>query len=339
MRALQKQEDGDFEIFGAVDMPHENAISIDRAIEAVFDVKKWPLFGGASGRGWSHFSVAQRCPQLFKKLYDVPVTGLRGVAPMPLEIGTLFHTLTGLYYGAGLGNATLLPERGGLVSEAIKLRGRRTHFQIPPTAADDLLQALKLLCDDSDAPSPNADVVREGERLFDAHTNWWDNREDITPLGIEVFARHEKLGYTCRYDFIGRVGLTDPFLPPGVYAFERKTAKWIDEQYLEAWSLDGEVLGEIMCWNESGMAEMFGPLAGVVLDVVSKGKVPECRRIVLPPTLPAVGKHRKWIQWTMGQIAQWRATGIYPQNFGNCHTRYGRCEEFQNCAMGLTDNE
>ncbi len=341
MKALERSDDGkDFEIFGAVDLPSEHAINIDEAVDAFFKVQGWPLVGGPSGRGWSYFSAATRCGQLFKKSFDVAADGLtRKIHGQPLQIGALFHTLQALYYGAGLGNAAILPDRKGLVSEEIRLKGRRTRWTPPQTAADDLLRALKALCDDDTAPSPDRFVVEEAERLFDAHTNWWSDKEDVTPLGVEVFAEHARIGYTCRYDLIGRVGVNDPFLPPGVYVFEKKTAKWIDELYLEGWALDGEILGEIMCWEAGGMPEMFGPLQGVVLDVVSKGKVPECRRIVLPPTLPAVEQHKKWIQWTAAQIQQWRAIGVYPQAFGNCWTRYGRCEQFENCVTGLTNHD
>ncbi len=336
-RALQKLDDGDFEIHGVMDPDPSTTVNIDQATAAIFERLGWPLLGGPSGRGWSYFSVAGRCGQLFKKLHDVePGRLTEKIHGEPLQIGALFHTLEALYYGAGLGEAYVLPERGGLVSEEIKLAGRRKRFQVPATAADDFLNELKALCD-SDKPSPPASIIQQAERCFDIHTNWWGDREDVTPLGVEVFARHPKTGYTCRYDLIARVGKNDPELPEGVIAFEKKTAKWIDEKYLEGWNLDGEVLGQIMCWESSGMAEMFGPLAALVVDVVSKGKTPDCRRVVLPPTLHAVQNHEKWVRWTEAEIHQWRALGAYPQRFGNCWGRYGRCEEFDNCVLGLTE--
>jgi hypothetical protein len=344
-RALQKLPGGDFEFHVDVDLPSESRINIDEATDLIFKENDWPLTGGPSGRGWSYYSVAGRCAQLFRRTYDVPAElATKKVHGSPLQIGALFHTLEALYYGAGLGEAYVLPEMGGtgraggLVSEELKLAGRRKRWQVPPTAADDFLRALRRLID-SEAPSPDPAVVNEAERLFDLHTNWWGDREDVTPLGVEVFARHPQLGYTCRYDMIGRVGPNDPVLPKGVVIFEKKCAKWINEQYLSGWSMDGEILGQLLCWKVSGMEEMFGPLEAIVIDIVSKAKTPDCRRVVLPPTLPSVATHAKWVRWLDAEIQMWRATGAYPQRFGNCWGRYGLCEEFGNCANGLTGDE
>jgi hypothetical protein len=334
-RALQKLDDGDFEIFGVLDPLPEQTINIDEATDRVFGAFNWPLLGGPSGRGWSYFSTAQRCGQLFKKSYDVPPEKLvRKVNAQPLQIGALFHTLEALYYGHALGNAFVLPDRQGLVTERLALPGRRRRWSVPDGACDALLEALRTLKDGE--REPDATVIDEAERLFDTHTNWWDNREDVQPLGVEVFAQHPKLGYTCRYDLVARVGTHDPELPEGVFIFEKKTAKWIDEKLLESWQLDGEVLGQILCWAPSGMEKLFGPLSGVVVDIVSKGRTADCRRVVVPPTAPAVAHHEKWIRWVAAEIEQWRAIDAYPQRFANCWTRYGRCEEFQNCTLGLT---
>ncbi len=329
-----------------VGLPSPDTINIDEAVDAIFKVWGWPLLGGQSGKGWSYYSVAGRCPQLFKKSYDVSVERVvdpnapRKLHPMPLQIGALFHVLEALYYGGGLGNAYVLPQAagrcGGLVTDSLKLPGRRTRFTVPPTAADDLIRGLKALCeDDSDTMlSPDLSIVQVAEQLFDRHTAWWDRREDVTPLGVEVFASHP-IGYTCRYDLIARVGKDDPLLPEGVVVFEKKSAAWIDQKYVDAWNLDGEVLGQIMCWDSSGMRDMFGPLAALVVDVVGKGKTPDCTRVILPTTLPAVRQHERWIRWQQAEINMWRAAQTYPQRFMNCRSQYGLCEEFENCKLGI----
>jgi len=331
----------DFEFFGACDLPSPDTINIDVAVDAIFKAWGWPLLGGASGRGWSYWSTAGRCAQLFKKTYDVPLDqATRKIDVDYLQIGALFHVLEALYYGGGLGNAYVMPEDsvgrcGGLVTDTLKLAGRRKRFIVPPTAADDLLAGLKAMCEDDSLLSPEIAVVQIGEQLFDRHTAWWDRREDVTPLGVEVFAAHPQLGYTCRYDLIARVGVDDQLLPPGVVVFEKKSAAWIDQKYVEAWNLDGEVLGQFLCWEPSGMAELFGPLAAIVVDVVGKGKTADCQRIVLPPTLPAVKQHERWIRWQQAEINLWRASGAYPQRFMNCRSQYGLCTEFSNCTLGL----
>lgn len=340
----------DFVIPIAPDLLEPDAMPIDEAIEKIFAAKGWPLLGGPSGRGWSHFSVAQRCARLFQATFDLPGQAnahreiLGGGIPVALQIGVLFHTLLALYYAAELGtHALVIPERRGLCSLAHAGRGRQKTWASSPNAPDELLAALKAMClvsehasDEAKAAlTPSLDVILEGERLFDAHTAHWSDIEDVTPLAVEWYAADERLGYSSRFDMVGRVGDNDLCLPPGVYIFEHKTAKWLDESYLESWTIDGEVLGEIHCWHNSECEKRFGPLAGVVMDVVSKGKIPECRRIVIPPDVPMAATHARWIELTKAQISLWRALKVYPQSFANCFNRYGRCSQWTNCALGL----
>ncbi len=324
----------DIDLTGVVDLLPSDTLNVDEAVDAIFTAKKWPLLGGPSGRGWSFWSASLKCGQYFYRSYDAPDARVRKLHAEPLQIGALFHVLSALYYGGGLGNAYVVPERGGLLAEEFARRGRQRRWKVPPTAADELLVALKAMCEEPDLPAPSLGIVLEAERIFNAHTNWWDHREDVTPLGVELFAAHPHLDYTVRYDMIARVGKDDPTLPPGVYIFEKKSAKWIDELYLEGWRLDGEVLGQLMCWPGS-MEKLFGKLEGLVVDVISKGRVPEARRIVIPPGTPAIAKHEKWIQLQGAQVQQWRALKVYPQNFANCYGRWGRCSEWQNCVAGL----
>ena len=325
----------DFELIGVVDLPSEDTITIDEATDRIFDVWKWPRVGGPSGRGWSYWSSAMTCGEYFRRLHETENPPIEVQHDQALQIGALFHTLEALYYGGGLGNAYVLPNRGGLVSDLVPMSGRRPRWKVPPTAADDLVAALKAMCDEAGLPAPRLDIVLEAARCFDVHTNWWDRREDVTPLGVEIFARHPRLNYTCRYDLIARVGNDDPLIPPGVYVFEKKTTKWIDEMYLEGWGMDGEILGEFLCWEESGMRDIFGPLNGIVMDVVSKGKTVECRRVVLPPRTPLVAKHERLIKLQAARVEEWRAIGWFPQNFASCYRRGGRCSQWSRCAAGL----
>jgi len=348
----------DFEIPSPVDLGGPHLMNIDEAVEHIFKAKGWPLLGGPSGRGWSHISVAQRCPRLFQATYDVEGAqgGLPAWHPEPLQVGSLFHTLLALFYAGGFGEegAIIAPDRGGLLNPRLATRGRRKTWAVPATAADELLEALKKMCgldlmaglqasvaNGNGAPpstdkGPHPNIVLAAERLFDAHANYWGSgKEDVEPLAIEWYAEHPQIGYTCRYDMIGQVGPNDPNCPPGVVIFERKSAAWINEQMLEGWMMDGEVLGQILCWKASGCEERFGKLSAVVVDITSKGKVTEHRRVIIPPTTPAVDAHGRWVQMTRANIALWRATGVYAQNFGNCFTRYGRCSQWTNCALGV----
>lgn len=339
-------------------MPAGATLSIDEAIDKVCEQNGWPLLGGPSGKGWSYWSTSQLCPRLFQVTYEGNRDEKRrqetagGGVPMPLQVGALFHTLTALHYAAEMGEQSIVaPNRGGLCSLEFRGPGRVKLWPSTPDAPEQLLNALKAMCgadedvedaiaadgqavlpDAGGAPAPSLLVVLEAERLFDAHTRHWGKIEDMNPLAVEWFAEDTALGYTCRYDMIARVGDNDPYIPPGLYDVERKSTKWINEEYLEGWVLDGEPLGQIAIWKASGCEKKFGPLTGVVIDVVSKAKVPECRRIVLPADLAAAKTHTRWINYMKGQVALWRATNTYPQYFASCHGRYGRCANWNNCV-------
>jgi hypothetical protein len=345
--------------------PDPTLTPIDAVTDALFAKLGYPLLGGSSGRGWSYVSTAQRCGRLFQATYDSGVTDeqrrqlVNGAVPLPLQVGALFHTLQALHYAPRFedGAAVVAPERKGLCALSARGPGRSKVWHPEADAAETFLGELKALCRLDDAGlratlaasvrggaalapvpgAPSTEVVLEAEKCFDAHAAHWSG-EDVTPLAIEWYCADEALSYTCRFDMIGRVGDNDPILPPGVYIFERKTAKWIDETYLESWTMDGEVLGQVHCWHHSDCERRFGKLAGVVMDVVGKGKTAECRRVVIPPDLVMTDRHARWVRLTQANIALWRAMRSYPQSFGNCFSRYGRCHEWENCAMGVDDN-
>lgn len=347
----------DFEIPVADNLLQDpDALTVDEATEIIFTEKDWPLLGGPSGAGWSYWSVAQRCARLFQASYDqgardekVRQAILGGVVPAPLQIGALYHTLEALYYAAEFpgGECLVAADRGGLCAVEAAGAGRRKLWAAPPDAVGQFLTALKEMCGYIDGiwikekardRAPDLAIILEAERLFGAHTDYWGRNEDLYPLAIEWFAGDPRLGYTCRYDAIMRVGENDPIMgaTPGVYIFERKTAKWIDEIFLEGWTMDGEVLGQLMLWESSGCAQRFGALTGIVIDIVSKSKAPQLKRLILGPDLPPVANHARWIEHTKAMISLWRSTQSYPQSFANCHGRYGRCALFNDCAMGLT---
>lgn len=340
-----------------------DAMPLDQAIDLACEKLGLPLLGGPSGRGWSYFSVAQRCPHLFG--LQRASGGVRSTPAAPLQVGGLYHTLQSLYYGHGLGPA--VGTQRGLMSATVMdgfvqrfgREGAKTlralqleAAEIPADAADRLLAELKALADgtrnlqasvDGTEPIklPSAALIYEAERLFDAHTSFYgEGREDVTPLAVEWLAVNNALGYTCRYDMIGALGPGDPLvvggaLPVGsVLIYERKTSAYLSEAVTDGWWLDGEVLGEILNWEPSGCAALFGPLAGVIVDIVTKAKVPKFHQVLLPADLATVAEHERWIRYTNSEIGLWEATGVYPKRFTQCFDRWGKCGNWQNCREG-----
>lgn len=346
----------------------EACLPLDDAIDIAATHLGLPLLGGPSGRGWSFYSVAQLCPHLFKQTYERGDGTERGNPAEPLQIGGMYHALQAYFYAGGLGE-TWAQDRGLCRSEfadAKTATGRKRQpkpgdaqlVKIPPTAADDLLALLKRMAEGKEDKLLGGDGVNEpkrpsinfiliAEKAFDAHTAEWGSREDMTPLAIEWLARHPLTGYTCRYDAIMRLGPNDPlviahsydkeptlFKEGGVVVMERKTAAWLGEAAIDGWTLDGEILGEIMCWKASGCEKKFGPLAGVIIDIVSKGKKTDFHRMEIPVAPGNVKLHEKWLRWTDGQVQLWRATGAFPKHFNSCWGRYGRCPEWHACVSG-----
>ncbi|MDP3767076.1 MAG: hypothetical protein Q8S13_03600 [Dehalococcoidia bacterium] len=185
---------------------------------------------------------------------------------------------------------------------------------------------------------PAMRVIFEAERLFDAYTEFYGRGgEDVTPLAIEWSAMHGPTGYTCRYDAIVRAGPNDPLFPKdSVFVLERKTSAWMSLKATDGWWLDGQVLGQLMTWKSSGCERMFGPLAGIVIDIVTKEKTVKPRRIRIAPDLPTVKAHERIIRWMQAQIKTWEAAKYHPQNWASCwnqtESEKGQCGLWNECA-------
>lgn len=342
-------------------MEAELAIPMDQAADAAAEALGLPLLGGPSGSGWSNYSTAQQCPFLWEQTYgrDGERDGRERTKPAEeLQIGGLFHNLLALYYGFGLADGAAFYHKRGLLApslaEKFGKRGRKTtrdRITISNDAADRLLAYLKAQADPGLLLSgggedviafpearPSLTMILEAERIFDAHTNFYGSgQEDVEPLAIEWFAKHPLLGYTCRYDAIVRLGPNDPYVREGaleagsVLIHERKSARYLSEIALEGWFLDGEILGQLLLWEPSGCERLFGPLAGLVVDVTTKEKVPKFSRILVPKNPVTVREHARGIAYQNAEIALWKATGYFPKRWVSCW-RYGRkCGLYTQC--------
>jgi hypothetical protein len=362
----------DFEVPMPMVSEVERAMPLDEATEIACTKLGLPPIGGPSAKGWSLFSTAMKCPHLFRMTYDI--RGAEGgefrVPAAPLQIGGGYHSLQGYYYGFGLSDGDGMVgvhDRGLCRTEYLEplLGKRKAKFavtKLPPDGADQLLLEWKAMCEPLEADlvasvaagerdgnahlsrRPSAAVIFEAERLFDAHTSaYGSGLEVVRPLAIEWCAEHRS-GYTCRYDMIGKLEEGDPLVsdmpsvlqPGSIVVYERKTSAFLSETVLDGWFLDGQILGQIMCWKGSGCEKLFGPLAAIVVDIVTKKKVPDLRRVVVPATLSTVKAHERWIDYTDAEIKMWRATRVYPQRWTACIDRYGKCGLWDQCADRAT---
>lgn len=261
--------------------------------------------GGASGYGWSTRSMLLACPYKYKKLYiDAPrnLTSVR--SPTALEVGGLFHQLLAFYY------MLMMPARGGLNSDVdfdwVKVR---------------LLEERV-----------SAEVVMEAFRLFDAYRFRYE-RDYIFPLDVEVEASDSD-GNTCRYDTIVRIRDNESLIMPGVYILEHKTCARFDFPTLEGWKNDGQIIGQMYIWRQARLKRKYGHLDGVIVNLISKTKSPDFRRIVIAPQAWQLSGHAKDLKVWDALENFFRATGVWPRNRASCRGPYGLCSLHDHCAGG-----
>ena len=331
-------------------MEEELAIPLDDAIDAACAALKLPVLGGPSGSGWSKYKTAQHCPHLFKATYLGGANGKEKTHPtVQLQVGGLMHALMAFYYAYGLGQGRAFYRNRGLCAPEIadRIRGRKAKsdfVEIPPDAADKLLLFLHGAADPSldrgtvPTARPSLSMILEGERIFDAHTNFYgQGNEDLEPLAVEWFAAHPLLGYTCRYDMIARLGPMDPFVTAGyleagsVVIIEHKSSKWLNQWAREGWFLDGEILGQLLLWEASGMAKLFGPLAGLLVDIVTKEKVAKYERVFVSKNPATVNAYERGIQYQNAEFALWQATSFYPRRLVSCWSYGRKCGLYEEC--------
>lgn len=262
--------------------------------------------GGASAYGWSTRSLLLACPYKYKKLYlDRPKDGgPRGRSSTPLETGGLYHQLLAFHYMA------MMPGMGGLKG---------------PVEYDWVKRRLL-------EEKVSGEVVMEGFRLFDAYRFYYE-QDYIRPLDVEIEASDGNRN-TCRYDAIVEVVPNEALVPPGVYICEHKTARAFDFATLEQWKNDGQIIGQLYIWRQARLKRKYGHLAGVLVNLISKTKTPQFRRIVIAPQAWQLAGHARDLKVWDALENFYRAVGVFPRNRASCRGPYGLCPLHDHCAGG-----
>jgi hypothetical protein len=276
---------------------------IEQAIAQIFEEHKLDRLGGRStGSGWSNISKFQRCPYLWKRTYLDPLKieyfGIEGEI-IPLAIGILVHTYLALYYQRMIvGDYPLTPEH---VNQRVRELG----------------------C--------NPDVFNESWRLFTGYRLFYQH-EDIQPMAVEMDLRDPRTNDSCRYDLVAFFPKERPGMPPGTYVIEHKTAARFDANTLEGWVQDGEVLGQIDLWDRLHLSKRFGPLRGVMVNLIGKQKVAEFHRTLVAPTAFLLDQHRSDLKRWNGLIQLARSFDTFPRARNNCIRGFSRCSLWDHCV-------
>lgn len=279
---------------------------IEVAMNAMFDLYGLPRLGGSSGvDGWSSTSSYQRCPYAWAR-----DQGLRGAPQMAQlsvsdysgrSVGSLVHGLLSVYYSQRIDLAyPLSPE---LLFEGVKLRG------IDPA------------------------VAVEAHRLYRAYVTFYKH-ERLTPLFVEYLLVASNPRRSCRNDLIALVE-GDPAHPPGLYIVDHKTASRFDELTLTCWENEGGIIQQVDVFEaalpDHPALQSYGPLQGVIVNLIGKQKAPELYRAYVHPTAFQVDQHRRDLPVWRAQRDLALALGVFPRARAGCATRFGKCDHWDHC--------
>ena len=278
---------------------------VDQALAEIFGELGLPRLGGqSSGRGWSSISLFQHCPYAWKRRYIEQAKHFLSIESEGRSVGTVMHVHLALHYASMIVDSP--------------------YRDIEPEWMHDRLLR-----------SANPKFVNEGWRLFTAHRLFYQ-LEQIEPLAIEYDLRDPRTGESCRYDLIAFMPEPVGHRPAGTYAFEHKSAQRFDRATLEGWPNDGEVIGQVALWKKLGLDMRFGPLQGVIVNIVGKQKVPEMHRTIVSPTSWQIEDHLRSLRRWEGLLNLARQYDEFPRARAACVGRYGMCEWFDHCATGGT---
>ena len=105
------------------------------------------------------------------------------------------------------------------------------------------------------------------------------------------------------------------------------------EKTANSFHLDGEVVGQLALWRKARptMTRKFGKLQGVIINVVTKGKVPRCHREIVATPNKVVSAQWHDLDFWEANEAFYRAAGHWPKSLAACWGRYGPCDYVERC--------
>ena len=280
---------------------------VDAELGAVYTAHGLPRLGGqSSGRGWSSVGLFQKCRYAWQRRYLNPPTPLDRflLAENPhLAIGSIVHALLAAYY------VGMIPGHPAAV--------------VTPAAIIAWLRERGC----------NPELVNEGERLFINYELFY-RFEQIEPLAVEYDLKDPRTGSSTRYDLVAYLPDEAPGRLPGTYIFEHKTAGRFDYATLNGWFNEGEILGEVGHYQRLGLAKRFGPLQGVIVNILGKQQEPKLHRTIVAPSLWQLDGHFEDLRTFEAEINLAISMNHFPRSRRSCVDRYGLCEHFEHCQTG-----
>jgi len=215
-----------------------------------------------------------------------------------LAIGTLIHTFLAVYY----------------------IRMIEPNYPLDPETIYEVARRFA-----------NPELVDEAWRVFNAYRLYY-KIEVIQPLAVEYDLKDPRTGESCRFDLIAFFPETIGDRRSGTYVLEHKSTSRFDADTLEGWVNDGEVIGQVDLWKRLGLDLRFGPLRGVIVNLLGKHKDPQFHRTIVAPESWQIEAHRSDLRKWGGLIQLAVSTNSFPRARNGCIGRYGRCDYWEHCA-------
>lgn len=276
---------------------------------------------GGSVRGWSALQLAPRCWRAaFYKL-------VRGLAPGrssdAMDLGVLYHACMEAHYSTG---------------------GVDTYKPL-----DALQTALP-------------DLVAKTRRLVDAKLRKFGKLEsetwDIRAVEYEVVSyvegkptlgaykgRRIKAPVSSKFDLV--LAKREPGAPyepygpiaKGVYLMDHKTTKALTRDKVAGFGMDPQLLLMAHNWRAAKLEQVFGPLLGVIIELVVNTKEVNIERIEVSIDDRDVQRFMEFLTpWALNleslyglPEAERSDQARWPMNYAGCRSAYGMCSYFDLC--------
>jgi len=232
----------------------------------------------------------------------------------PMGYGTLIHTLLGARIAYG-----------HAASERMLARREVVELVLPD---GQIVRPLALL-------EPDRAKALLALRTYDASHPL--DQDPWTYIGVEsevianvALPSQPPMYRTVRYD--GVVQQQDPVRGKVVLSLEHKTAARGGNMK----EYTGQAMVQVTLWNQCPkLVEMFGPMVGVIFDVIVKSVIPKCER--LPPRYVTKLQQQRALEYLrLPETIKYpiNADGTYPRMLQTCFDRYGACDYVDLCLEG-----
>lgn len=177
------------------------------------------------------------------------------------------------------------------------------------------------------------------ESLWGAFLDSYRHAERVAVVATEETVRftdpRSGIDYSARLDTLVRDFDRTPI--GGLYLSEFKSAKSITKDLVEGYQLDLQILGQVWLVRRCVDIEAlgFGPLRGVVIDIITKQQTPRVERVFVQPS----EQHLQAFELAMGDwvaVLDFHASRNFPRAFGKCigpDRGYRRCSYFDLCHL------